>query len=166
LTGITIAESRVAKAPKILILNGPNLNLLGTREPEVYGKTSLGEIEAACRDCAKGLGLSIDFRQSNSEGTLVDWIQEARGAADGLIINPAGYTTTSVAILDALLAADMPIVEVHLSNIHKREAFRRNSFVSQVATGVICGLGAQGYLMALDAIAGLIAQSRGGGKGG
>ena len=156
----------MAKAPKILILNGPNLNLLGTREPEVYGKTSLGEIEAACRDRAKGLGLSIDFRQSNSEGTLVDWIQEARGAAQGIVINPAGYTTTSVAILDALLAAELPVVEVHLSNIHKRETFRRRSYVSQAADGVICGLGAQGYLSALDAIAGLIAQRRDGGTKG
>lgn len=156
----------MAKAPKILILNGPNLNLLGTREPEVYGKTSLGEIEAGCRDYAKRLGLSIDFRQSNNEGTLVDWIQEARGTAAGIVINPAGYTTTSVAILDALLAAELPVVEVHLSNIHKRDAFRRNSYVSQVATGIICGLGAQGYIAALDGIAGLIAQSRGGGKKG
>ena len=157
----------MAKAPKILILNGPNLNLLGTREPEVYGKTSLGEIEAACRDHAKSLGLSIDFRQSNSEGTLVDWIQEARGAAAGIVINPAGYTTTSIAILDALLAAELPVVEVHLSNIHKRETFRRNSYISQVATGVICGVGPRGYLLALEAIAGIIAGSTkpGGTKG-
>jgi 3-dehydroquinate dehydratase II len=157
----------LAKAPKILILNGPNLNLLGTREPEVYGNTSLGEIEAACHDRAKSLGLSIDFRQSNSEGTLVDWIQEARGTAAGIVINPAGYTTTSIALLDALLAAELPVVEVHLSNIHKREPFRRSSYISQVATGVICGVGARGYLLALEAIAGLIAASTkpGGTKG-
>ena len=140
----------------ILILNGPNLNLLGVREPEVYGRDTLADIEEACMERASVLDLTVEFRQSNQEGQLVDWIQEARENADGIVINPAGYTTTSVAVLDALLAADLPIIEVHLSNIHRREAFRQNSLVSRAATGVICGLGAQGYLLALDAMARLL----------
>ncbi|HVA35781.1 MAG TPA: type II 3-dehydroquinate dehydratase [Stellaceae bacterium] len=140
----------------ILILNGPNLNLLGVREPETYGRDTLADIEEACMERASVLGLAVDFRQSNQEGQLVDWIQEARENADGIIVNPAGYTTTSVAVLDALLAADLPIIEVHLSNIHRREAFRQNSLVSRAATGVICGLGAQGYLLALEAMARLL----------
>ena len=146
----------MGNTPKILILNGPNLNTLGTRQPEVYGTATLGDIEAACRKRAKSLGLSIDFRQSNGEGELVDWIQEARGAADGILINPGAYSHTSVAILDALLAVELPVVEVHLSNIHKRESFRRHSYVSQAARGVICGFGPHGYVMALDALAELI----------
>lgn len=140
----------------ILVLNGPNLNLLGVREPETYGRDTLADIEEACMERASVLGLTVDFRQSNQEGQLVDWIQEARENADGIIINPAGYTTTSVAVLDALLAAELPIVEVHLSNIHGREVFRQNSLVSRAATGVICGLGAQGYLLALEAMARLL----------
>ncbi len=150
----------MAKAPKVLILNGPNLNMLGTREPEVYGTTTLADIDAACRTRAKALGLSVDCRQSNGEGELVGWIQAAPGAAEGIIINPGAYTHTSVAILDALLGVGLPIVEVHLSNIHKREAFRQQSFVSKVAQGVICGFGAQGYLMALQAMAGLLIESQ------
>lgn len=146
----------MASAPKILILNGPNLNLLGTRQPEVYGAASLGDIEAACRKRAKSLGLAVDFQQSNREGELVDWIQGARGAAAGIVINPAAYSHTSVAILDALLAVELPVVEVHLSNIHRREPFRHHSFVSQAAQGVICGFGPRGYVMALDAIGELI----------
>ena len=156
----------MANAPRILILNGPNLNMLGTRQPEVYGTTSLADIEAACRKRAKVLGLAMDFHQSNGEGALVDRIQEARGTANGIVINPGAYSHTSVAILDALLAAELPVVEVHLSNIHKREAFRRHSYVSQAAHGVICGFGAQGYVMALDAIAGLIADLPDGGAKG
>jgi 3-dehydroquinate dehydratase II len=140
----------------ILVLNGPNLNLLGVREPETYGRDTLADIEEACMERASVLGFIVDFRQSNQEGQLVDWIQEARENADGIIINPAGYTTTSVALLDALLAAELPIIEVHLSNIHRREAFRQNSLVSRAATGVICGLGAQGYLLALEAMARLL----------
>lgn len=140
----------------ILILNGPNLNLLGVREPETYGRDTLADIEEACMERASVLGLSVDFRQSNQEGQLVDWIQEARENADGIVINPAGYTTTSVAVLDALLAAELPIIEVHLSNIHRREVFRQNSLVSRAANGVICGLGAQGYLFALEAMARLL----------
>ncbi len=145
--------SRVAEARKILILNGPNLNMLGTRQPEIYGTATLGSIDAACHARAKELGLEVECRQSNSEGELVDWIQKARGGADGIIMNPGAYTHTSIAILDALLAAGLPLIEVHLSNIHKREDFRQNSYVSKAAQGVICGFGARGYLMALEAMA-------------
>ena len=140
----------------ILILNGPNLNLLGVREPETYGRDTLADVEEACMERGSVLGLTVEFRQTNTEGQLVEWIQEARENADGIVINPAGYTTTSVAILDALLAAELPIIEVHLSNIHRREAFRHDSLVSRAATGVICGLGAQGYLLALEAMARLL----------
>lgn len=151
----------MAKAQKVLILNGPNLNLLGTREPEVYGTATLADVEAQCGKRAKTLGLTIDFRQSNSEGELVGWIQGARDGIAGLIINPGAYTHTSVAILDALLAVGLPVIEVHLSNIHKREEFRRHSYVSRAAEGVICGFGAHGYLLALEAMAALLADRRG-----
>jgi 3-dehydroquinate dehydratase-2 len=143
---------------RIAILNGPNLNLLGTREPEIYGRRTLAEIETECRRFGKERGLEIEFRQSNHEGELIDWIQEAREQAAAIIINPAGFTTTSIALLDALLMFEGPIVEVHLSNIHRREAFRHKSYVSLAATGVICGLGARGYLLALDAVADLLAE--------
>ncbi len=146
----------MAKAPAILLLNGPNLNLLGTREPGIYGNRSLADIEQSCAAHARTLGLTLSCRQSNSEGTLVDWIQEAGASADGLIINPGAYTHTSIAILDALQAVGRPVVEVHLSNIHKREPFRAHSYVSRVAEGVICGFGPQGYLFALDAMAKLL----------
>ncbi|HSD34311.1 MAG TPA: type II 3-dehydroquinate dehydratase [Alphaproteobacteria bacterium] len=146
----------MAKAPIILVLNGPNLNLLGTREPEVYGRDTLKEIEAECRRHAKARGLAVDFRQSNHEGELVGWVQEARGRAAGIIVNAAGYTTTSVALLDALLAVGLPVIEVHLSNIFRREAFRQHSLVSLAAKGVVCGLGKIGYLVALDAFARLL----------
>ncbi|MFQ5773940.1 MAG: type II 3-dehydroquinate dehydratase [Kiloniellaceae bacterium] len=148
----------MADAPKVLILNGPNLNMLGTREPEVYGTATLADIEAACRERARALGLDIDFRQSNGEGELVGWIQEAGQSADGIIMNAGAYTHTSVAILDALRAVGLPLVEVHLSNIHKREAFRHVSYVSQAAHGVICGFGPRGYVMALDGLAELLAR--------
>jgi 3-dehydroquinate dehydratase II len=141
---------------RILILNGPNLNLLGVREPEIYGRETLADIEAACRRFGVGHKLEIDFRQSNHEGVLVDWVQEARGRAAAIILNPAGFTTTSIALLDALKMFEGPIVEVHLSNIHRRESFRHHSYVSLAATGVICGLGSRGYLLALDAVADLI----------
>jgi 3-dehydroquinate dehydratase-2 len=140
----------------ILVLNGPNLNLLGVREPSTYGRETLADIEEACLERAAALGLAVDFRQSNHEGQLVDWIQEARESADGIIINAGGYSHTSVAILDALRAAELPIIEVHLSNIYRREAFRHLSYVSTVAQGVICGLGSHGYLLALDAITRLL----------
>lgn len=138
---------------KLLILNGPNLNLLGTREPEVYGAETLADIEAACIRRAESLNLQVDFRQSNAEGQLVDWIQQARGQYAALIINAGAYTHTSVAILDALLAVDMPVYEVHLSNIFKREPFRHTSYISRAAAGVICGYGGFGYEMAIEAAA-------------
>ena len=141
---------------RIAVINGPNLNLLGTREPEVYGRDTLKEIEAECRRHAKARGLAVDFRQSNHEGELVGWVQEARGRAAGIIVNAAGYTTTSVALLDALLAVGLPVIEVHLSNIFRREAFRQHSLISLAAKGVVCGLGKIGYLVALDAFARLL----------
>jgi 3-dehydroquinate dehydratase-2 len=138
------------------LLNGPNLNLLGTREPEIYGRETLADIVAAAQAHAKGLGLEVDARQSNLEGELVTWIQEARAAHGGIIINAAAYTHTSVAILDALRLADKPVIEVHLSNVFTREGFRHHSFISPVARGVICGFGPQVYVLALDAMARLI----------
>jgi 3-dehydroquinate dehydratase-2 len=140
----------------IFILNGPNLNLLGAREPEIYGKASLADIEKACVQRASALNLKIDFRQTNHEGALVDWIQEAAKKAGGLIINPSAYTHTSIALHDALKALTAPKIEVHLSNVHAREEFRRKSFVSPSVHGVICGFGAESYLLALDAIRRLI----------
>ena len=136
----------------ILIINGPNLNLLGTREPDVYGHDTLADVEAACRAHAASLKLTVECRQSNHEGDLVDWVQEARTAFSGIIINPGAYSHTSIALLDALKAVEKPVVEVHLSNIHQRESFRHHSYVSQAAKGVICGLGIQGYIAALDAM--------------
>ena len=142
--------------PTVFILNGPNLNLLGVREPATYGYDTLTDVEQRCLARAAALDLAIDFRQTNHEGQLVDWIHEAREAADGIIINAGAFTHTSVALLDALNAADLPVIEVHLSNIFRRERFRHHSYVSLAATGVICGLGAQGYELALDAVATLI----------
>lgn len=141
--------------PTVFVLNGPNLNLLGQREPEVYGRETLADIEAACRTLAAGLGLALRFHQSNAEHQLIDWIHEARAAA-GIAINPAGYTHTSVALRDALAACACPVVEVHLSNVHAREPFRQHSYVSGVATAVIAGCGPQGYEFALRRIARLI----------
>lgn len=136
-------------AQMIFVLNGPNLNLLGKREPEIYGSDTLADVEAMCRKAAPE-GVSIDFRQSNHEGVLVDWIQEARETAAAIVINPAAYTHTSVAILDALSAYDGPVVEVHISDVHKREAFRHHSYVSQRADHVIVGHGVQGYVEGLE----------------
>jgi 3-dehydroquinate dehydratase-2 len=141
---------------KIMVLNGPNLNLLGVRQPHIYGYDSLADIEKRLRARAKPHGLTIDMRQSNHEGELVDWIQQARTTCAGIIINPAAYTHTSVAILDALLACEFPIIELHLSNPHKREEFRHRSFVALAAKGVIAGFGAHGYELALDAMAKLV----------
>lgn len=140
-------------AKRILVLNGPNLNLLGTREPATYGAGTLKDIENLCTAEAKAQGLTCDFRQSNHEGELVTWIQEALGTADAIVINPAAYSHTSVAIHDALRAVALPVVEVHLSNIHAREPFRHHSYVSAVATAVICGLGPSGYRVAIIALA-------------
>lgn len=139
--------------PTVFILNGPNLNLLGKRQPEVYGSATLADVEALTRTVGAKLGLEIDFRQSNHEGVLIDWIQEARTASAGIIINAAGYTHTSVAVQDALLAAEKPVIEVHLSNIHARESYRHHSYISAVARGVIVGLGIDGYEFALHALA-------------
>jgi 3-dehydroquinate dehydratase-2 len=139
---------------KIYVLNGPNLNLLGTREPEKYGSSSLADVEKLCRKTGKEHGLDIVFRQSNVEGEIVSWIQEAKTKkAAGIALNAAGYTTTSVAILDALLAVKLPVIEVHITNIHAREEFRQNSMVSKAATGVICGLGLDSYVFAIAALA-------------
>jgi 3-dehydroquinate dehydratase II len=140
----------------VFVLNGPNLNLLGAREPAVYGHDTLDDLKRMSAARAKTAGLTIDFRQTNTEGELVTWIQEARTAASGIIINAGAFTHTSVAILDALQAAEVPIVEVHLSNIFRREAFRHHSYVSMAASGVICGLGAKGYELAVEAISNLI----------
>lgn len=140
-------------AKRILVLNGPNLNLLGSREPATYGRETLADVARLCAAEAEAHGLTVDFRQSNHEGELVTWIQEARGTADALVINPAAYSHTSVAIHDALRLLEVPIIEVHLSNIHAREAFRHHSYVSAVATGVVCGLGSAGYRLAIAAIA-------------
>jgi 3-dehydroquinate dehydratase-2 len=146
----------MASSPAILVLNGPNLNMLGVRQPEIYGRATLGDIEAACRERAATLGLAVDFRQSNIEGELVNWIHEARDNADGVIINAGAYTHTSIALLDALTICELPVIEVHLSNIFAREEFRHHSYISRAARGVICGLGAQGYIHALDALAHII----------
>jgi len=145
----------------ILVLNGPNLNMLGVRQPELYGRETLADIEAACAAHADRLGFALDFRQSNAEAELIGWIQQARGRCDGLAINAAAYTHTSIGILDALLLLDAPIVEVHLSNIHRREPFRHHSYVAQAAVGMIAGFGSRGYIMALDALASLIASKEG-----
>ena len=143
--------------PTVFILNGPNLNLLGVRDPSIYGHDTLGDIEERCTARAASLGLEIDFRQTNHEGQIVDWIQEARAKkAVGLIINPAGFTTTSIAILDALFMLEVPIIEVHITNIHKREEFRHRSYVSKAARGVICGCGVQGYALAITGLATMI----------
>ena len=147
----------MATSPTILILNGPNLNMLGVRQPEIYGRETLGDIETACRERAAELNVELDFRQSNHEGELVDWIQEARGAADGIIINAAALSHTSIAVLDALLSCELPVVEVHLSNIYSRDPFRHHSYVSKAARGIICGFGGAGYLLALNALNNIIA---------
>jgi 3-dehydroquinate dehydratase-2 len=140
----------------VLILNGPNLNLLGTREPHIYGSTTLADVEKMCQARAKQRGLAISFRQSNSEAQIVEWIHEAINGADGIIINPAAYTHTSVAILDALNMVKAPIIELHISNPHKREPFRHHSYVTFAATALICGLGVNGYPIAVEAMADLI----------
>ena len=137
----------------VLIINGPNLNLLGKREPEIYGTETLGDIEARCRAKAGELGLEVEFVQSNDEGQLVDWIHAAREKNAAIIINAGAYTHTSIALLDALSAVTIPVVEVHLSNIYRREEFRHKSYVAKAATGSICGFGSFGYVMALDYLA-------------
>ena len=140
-------------SPLVYVLNGPNLNLLGKRQPEIYGRETLADVEAACRALAGDLGLELRFHQSNREYELIDWIHEARESAAGLAINPAAFTHTSVAILDALKACEFPVIEVHISNVHAREAFRHHSYVSLRADGVIAGCGTQGYELALRRLA-------------
>ena len=142
----------VSRKP-IYILNGPNLNLLGSREPEIYGRTTLADIQAACEQQGRDLGLEVVFRQTNHEGQLIDWVQEARDAASALVLNPAGYGHTSIALLDALKAVGVPVIECHLSNPAAREAYRRRSYVSEAAQGVVSGFGAMSYTLALQAAA-------------
>jgi 3-dehydroquinate dehydratase II len=150
----------------IYVLNGPSLNLLGTRQPEIYGRSTLADVEKLCRSTAESHGFAVEFRQSNHEGVIVDWIQEARAkGAAGLVINPAGYTTTSIAILDALLTMEAPVVEVHVSNIHAREPFRRESYVSRAARAVICGFGIEGYALAIAGLATMTAAAQSRTKG-
>ena len=145
------------KSPLVYILNGPNLNLLGIREPKVYGTWTLKDIESAAIEVAKAVGLVLDFRQSNSEGELIDWVQEAcHKKAGGIIINPAAYSHTSIGLMDAIKASGLPTIEVHISNVHQREKFRHHSYISSVARGVLCGLGPQGYLLALEAMADIL----------
>ncbi|WP_068089570.1 type II 3-dehydroquinate dehydratase [Polycladidibacter stylochi] len=139
-------------AKKILVINGPNLNLLGLRQPEVYGSTTLAELEEHCRVHGATMGFEVDCRQSNHEGTIIDWLHETRGTSHGIILNAGAYSHTSVAIMDAIASVERPVIEVHLSNIHAREEFRHTSFVSKVAKGMICGLGTTGYMLAIDAL--------------
>jgi 3-dehydroquinate dehydratase-2 len=146
--------------PTVYVLNGPNLNLLGLRQPEIYGRETLADVEADCRRVGAELGLDIVFRHSNREYEIIDWIHEARETAAGIVINPAAFTHTSVAILDALNAFDGPVIEIHISNVHKREAFRHHSYVSGRADGVIAGFGTQGYLLAIQRIARLVDEKK------
>ena len=137
---------------RILVLSGPNLNLLGTRQPEVYGDTTLADVESACLKKAEALGIDIEFKQSNHEGVLIDWIHEARQSMQGIVINPGAYTHTSIAIMDAIGSVELPVAEVHISNVHKREEFRHISYVSKVALGVIAGFGTYGYEMGIEGL--------------
>ena len=143
--------------PSVLILNGPNLNLLGTRKPEVYGSTSLADVEQLCREAAGRLGLEVDFKQSNHEGQLIDWIHEAGAAVKagdciGAVFNPGAYTHTSVALHDAIEGASLPVIECHVSNVHKREEFRHHSYISPVAAGIVVGFGVHGYVLAINGL--------------
>jgi 3-dehydroquinate dehydratase-2 len=149
MTGIPMSRT-------VFVLNGPNLNLLGKRQPEIYGHETLADVEAACRETATGLGFDIRFHQSNREYEIIDWVHEAREAGAAIVINPAAFTHTSVAILDALKTFEGPIIEIHISNVHAREAFRHHSYVSAVASGVIAGFGTQGYTLALQRVAKLL----------
>jgi 3-dehydroquinate dehydratase-2 len=147
----------------IFVLNGPNLNLVGVREPAIYGSVTLDAIRRLTEARARSLGLEVDFRQTNSEGQLVDWIQEARERAAGIVLNAGAYTHTSIAILDALSAAERPVIELHLSNVFRREPFRHTSYVSPAAHGLICGFGPKGYELAMEAMADLLGKGGGGG---
>jgi len=156
----TRARTRRATKRLVFVLNGPNLNLLGKRQPEIYGRETLADVATECRRTAAALGLEIRFHQSNREYEIIDWIHEARERAAAIVINPAAFTHTSIAILDALHTFEGPIIEVHISNIHKREPFRHHSYVSSVAAGVIAGFGVQGYELALRRIAKLIENAK------
>ena len=138
--------------PSFLILNGPNLNLLGTRQPEVYGRTTLADIERMCTDHAVEIGVSVTFAQSNHEGVMIDHIHAARGVHDGIILNAGAYTHTSIALMDAIASVELPAIELHLSNVHAREEFRHKSYISKVCVGIICGFGAYGYVLSMDAM--------------
>ena len=142
--------------PLIAVLNGPNLNMLGLREPAVYGRATLDDLEQVCVQAAERLDVAIDFRQTNGEGELISWVQECHGRARGILINPGGYSHSSIALMDALTAVGLPVAEVHISNIHRREAFRSHSYVSRAAVGVICGFGVRGYALGLSALADII----------
>jgi len=146
--------------PTILVLNGPNLNLLGRRQPEIYGRTTLAEVDAICADTGAALGLTVECRQSNHEGALIDAIHACRGTRDGIVLNAGAYTHTSIALMDAIASAGVPVVEVHLSNIHARETFRHRSFIAPVAIGQVCGFGPAGYGLALRALAQHLADAR------
>lgn len=143
---------RVISMASVLILNGPNLNLLGTRQPEVYGDTTLGDIESMCAKHGQAIDMGISFEQSNHEGVLVDAIHNARGQHDGIILNAGAYTHTSIALMDAIASVELPAIELHLSNVHAREEFRHTSYIAKVCVGIICGFGAQGYKLAMDAM--------------
>lgn len=152
-----MAQTKAArKAKPVLVLNGPNLNMLGKREPEKYGRTTLADVQRLTEEAGQRLGLTVDFRQSNSEGELVGWIQDARETASGIILNAGAYTHTSVALLDAIKAAEVPAIEVHITNVFQREAFRHHSYISLAAVGVICGFGPKGYVLALEALADML----------
>ncbi|QGZ66477.1 type II 3-dehydroquinate dehydratase [Paraburkholderia acidisoli] len=144
--------------PSVLVLNGPNLNLLGTREPAIYGAETLSDVEQMCRDAAARLNLRVDCRQSNAEHQLIDWIHECRTQFDGIVINPGAYTHTSVAIADAIVGVAKPVIEVHISNVHKREAFRHHSYISPIAEAILVGCGTQGYVLALERMATVLAK--------
>jgi 3-dehydroquinate dehydratase-2 len=152
--------AKLEERRRILVLNGPNLNMLGTREPKTYGNATLRDMEKLCKSAAKELGLDVDCRQSNLEGELVTWIQDSRKTHAGIIINAGGYTHSSVAVLDALLLAELPVIEVHTTNIYAREKFRHHSLISKAAKGVICGLGIDGYAYALQSMAKLLKSSK------
>ncbi|MBV9782690.1 MAG: type II 3-dehydroquinate dehydratase [Acidisphaera sp.] len=145
--------------PLVAVLNGPNMNMLGLRQPKLYGAATIDDVETLCAEVAEELGMAIDFRQTNAEGELISWVQECRGRAQGIVINPAGYTTTSIALMDALLACELPVIEVHVTNIHRREEFRQHSYVSKAAVGVIAGLGVRGYALALNGMADLLEEA-------
>lgn len=147
----------------LLVLNGPNLNMLGLRQPEVYGRETLADVEVLCRNAGANLDVNIEFQQTNHEGQMIDWIHQARGRVAGIVINPGAWTHTSVAIHDALIAAEVPVIEVHISNVHKRETFRHHSYVSLVAQAVLAGFGTHGYVLAITHFARQLRTAQGGG---